>query len=249
MKKILLLFLFLFSGTVHASGLPFLEIADAATGKEQTFSVSLQIIFLMTLLTVLPALLLTMTSFTRVVIVLGMLRQAMGMPQTPSNQILVGMSLFITFFVMSPVLNKVYEDSILPYSKEDVSFYAAVDSAQKPIKEFMIGQVRGEDLELFAGMSKTDINIQEAIATKGDSIPFGVLVPAFITSEIKTAFQIGLLLFIPFLVIDLIVASILMAMGMMMLSPLIISLPFKIMIFILVDGWTLVMGTLASSFG
>ena len=247
--RLLIVILLSISGNAYADGgLPFLEVTNAS-GQDQTFSVSLQIIMLMTLMTMMPALLLTMTSFTRVIIVLGMLRQAMGMPQTPSNQILIGMSLFLTFFVMSPVMTQVYEESIIPYTEEKVSFSDAVSTAQSPVKGFMIKQVRFEDLELFANLAKIPVDIERALETKGESIPLSVMVPAFITSEIKTAFQIGLLLFIPFLVIDLIVASILMAMGMMMLSPLIISLPFKIMVFILVDGWTLIMGTLASSFG
>ncbi|MBT4963624.1 MAG: flagellar type III secretion system pore protein FliP [Francisellaceae bacterium] len=249
MIRLLIVILLSISGNAYADGgLPFLEVTNAS-GQDQTFSVSLQIIMLMTLMTMMPALLLTMTSFTRVIIVLGMLRQAMGMPQTPSNQILIGMSLFLTFFVMSPVMTQVYEESIIPYTEEKVSFSDAVSTAQSPVKGFMIKQVRFEDLELFANLAKIPVDIERALETKGESIPLSVMVPAFITSEIKTAFQIGLLLFIPFLVIDLIVASILMAMGMMMLSPLIISLPFKIMVFILVDGWTLIMGTLASSFG
>lgn len=249
MRKLWLILLMIFSSSAFADGgLPFLEISNS-DGGEQTLSVSLQIIALMTMMTMLPALLLTMTSFTRVIIVLGMLRQAMGMPQTPSNQILIGLSLFLTFFVMSPVLTQVYNESILPYSEEKISFTDAVSSAQTPVKGFMLKQVRHEDLELFSSIAKADVDLEKSQVEGGNNIPISVLVPAFITSEIKTAFQIGLLLFIPFLVIDLIVASVLMAMGMMMLSPLIISLPFKIMVFILIDGWTLIMGTLASSFG
>jgi len=183
-----------------------------------------------------------MTSFTRIIIVLAILRQALGTASTPSNQILLGMALFLSFFIMTPVLDKVYDASIEPFMNDQITEVQMVEKALIPFKEFMLQQTRESDIELFAGMAKID-----SIARPEDT-PFSILLPAFVTSELKTAFQIGFLIFIPFIVIDLTVASVLMSMGMMMLSPMIISLPFKLMLFVLVDGWALVMGTLAASF-
>jgi flagellar biosynthetic protein FliP len=197
---------------------------------------------MMTALSMLPAALILMTSFTRIVIVLSILRQALGTAQTPSNQILIGLALFLTFFIMGPVLSEVYTVALEPYLADEMSAQAAIDAAKIPVREFMLAQTRDDDLALFARISGQETFAQEA------DVPFTLLMPAFATSELKTAFQIGFLLFIPFLVIDLVVASVLMSMGMMMLSPLIISLPFKIMLFVLVDGWAMVMGTLATSF-
>ena len=196
----------------------------------------------MTLLTFLPAIIMMMTSFIRVTIVFAILRQALGMQQTPSNQIVIGLSLFLTFFIMGPVIDEVNDSAIQPYLNEDINAMSAFEKAKDPFANFMFGQIRESDLILFMDLSGTE-SLEE-----GEMPPFKVLVPSFIISELKTAFQIGFLLFIPFLVIDLVVASILMAMGMMMLSPLIISLPFKIMLFVLIDGWALVVGTLANSF-
>jgi flagellar biosynthetic protein FliP len=197
----------------------------------------------MTALSFIPAFVMLMTSFTRIIIVFSILRQALGLQQTPSNQILTGMALFLTMFIMAPVFDRVNQDALQPYLAEKLTAQDAVAKAQVPIKDFMLAQTRSSDLELFMRLSKrTDI------ATP-DQAPLTILVPAFVTSELKTAFQIGFMIFIPFLIIDLVVASVLMAMGMMMLSPLIISLPFKIMLFVLVDGWALIIGTLASSFG
>ncbi|MGD8956211.1 MAG: flagellar type III secretion system pore protein FliP, partial [Chromatiaceae bacterium] len=201
-----------------------------------------QVLLMMTALSMLPAALILMTSFTRIVIVLSILRQALGTAQTPSNQILIGLALFLTFFIMGPVLSEVYAVALEPYLADEMSAQAAIDAAKIPVREFMLAQTRDDDLALFARISGQETFAQEA------DVPFTLLMPAFATSELKTAFQIGFLLFIPFLVIDLVVASVLMSMGMMMLSPLIISLPFKIMLFVLVDGWALVMGTLATSF-
>ena len=198
----------------------------------------------MTVLTLLPAGLLMMTSFTRIIIVLALLRQALGTQQTPTNQTLIGLALFLTYFVMSPVIDKVNADAVAPYLKDQITFQEGINKAQGPFRKFMFAQTRENDLSLFMDLSGTESKGE----VTADNVPFSVLVPAFITSELKTAFQIGFMLFIPFLIIDLVVASVLMAMGMMMLSPLIISLPFKIMLFVLVDGWTLVIGTLASSF-
>ncbi len=208
----------------------------------QTYSVNIQIVILMTILTLLPAILLMMTSFTRIIIVLGFVRQAMGTHQSPSNQILLGIALFMTFFVMAPVIDKINDNALQPYMEEKINVKQAIEAAQVPIKSFLLAQTRESDLELFVEMSgKQDIESAE-------QVPMTILIPAFVTSELKTAFQIGFIIFLPFLVIDLVVASTLMSMGMMMLSPMIISLPFKIMLFVLVDGWALILGTLASSF-
>jgi flagellar biosynthetic protein FliP len=231
----------------QAAELPLLTIQQ--TEGSQQVSVSLQVLVLMTLLTLLPSLLLTMTSFTRIIIVLAILRQAIGMQQTPSNQILVGLALFMSFFTMAPVLQQVNQDAIQPYVAEAISPVEALDRAVKPFKRFMLAQTRASDLVLFHAMAHRDQ--QEPLSVDNlspEDVSLWELLPAFVTSELKTAFQIGFLLFIPFLVIDLVIASVLMAMGMMMLSPMIISLPFKIMLFVLVDGWALVMGSLANSF-
>jgi len=210
---------------------------------QQEYSVSLQILLIMTALSFIPAFLMLMTSFTRIIIVFSILRQALGLQQTPSNQILIGLALFLTLFIMAPVFNQINEEAVQPYLNEQLPAQEAIKIAEGPIKNFMLAQTRESDLELFMRLSKrTDIQ-------RPEDAPLLILVPAFVTSELKTAFQIGFMIFIPFLVIDLVVASILMAMGMMMLSPLIISLPFKIMLFVLIDGWALIMGTLAASFG
>ena len=211
-------------------------------GGEQTYTLSIQVLLLMTALSMLPAALILMTSFTRIVIVLHFLRQALGTAQAPSNMILVGLALFLTFFIMAPVLAEIYETALAPYLAEQISADAALQVAQVPLREFMLAQTRDDDLALFARISGAEGFERE------QDVPLTLLMPAFATSELKTAFQIGFLLFIPFLVIDLVVASVLMSMGMMMLSPLIISLPFKVMLFVLVDGWALVLGTLATSF-
>jgi flagellar biosynthetic protein FliP len=213
-----------------------------AAGGGQTYSLTLQILFLMTALTLLPAILLMMTAFTRIVIVLGILRQALGAGQTPPNQVLIGLSLFLTFFVMSPVIDKINTDSVQPYMAGTMDSVTALQKATVPLKKFMLDQTRESDIATFVRISHG-----KGYATPED-VPLSVLVPAFVTSELKTAFLIGFLIFIPFVIIDLVVASVLMSMGMMMLSPVLISLPFKLMLFVLVDGWSLVMGTLAASF-
>ena len=208
----------------------------------QTYSVNIQIVILMTVLTLLPAILLMMTSFTRIIIVLGFVRQAMGTHQSPSNQVLLGIALFMTLFVMAPVIDKINDQALQPYMEEKINVKEALEAAQQPIKSFLLAQTREGDLELFVEMAgKQKYN-------SVDDVPMTILIPAFVTSELKTAFQIGFIIFLPFLIIDLVVASTLMSMGMMMLSPMIISLPFKIMLFVLVDGWALILGTLASSF-
>ena len=235
------LFLFAPVAVMAEPTLPAVIIEDTSGGGK-SYSLSIQILALMTLLSLLPALLLTMTSFTRIIIVLSILRQALGTAQTPSNQILIGLSLFLSLFIMSPVFTKAYEEAYQPYIAEQISADEALIKLKAPFRKFMMAQTREDDIGLFSRIAN-----HEPYATP-DDVPFTVLMPAFLTSELKTAFQIGFMLFIPFLIIDLVVASVLMAMGMMMLSPLIISLPFKLMLFVLVDGWALVMGTLAASF-
>jgi flagellar biosynthetic protein FliP len=222
-------------------GLTAVTVEPGPNGTE-TYSLSLQILILMTALTLLPTLLLMMTSFTRIAIVLAILRTAMGTQQTPSNQILIGLSLFLTLFIMQPVFSPIYEQAVSPYMDEKISAQEAINRGAQPLRDFMSQQTRESDLALFLNLSGVD-EVESA-----EKVSFFILMPAFITSELKTAFQIGFLLFIPFLIIDLVVASVLMSMGMMMLSPLIISLPFKLMLFVMIDGWSLIMGTLASSF-
>ncbi len=224
-----------------SGGVPALSMTTAPDGVE-TYSVTVQILLFMTALTLLPALLLSMTSFTRIVIVLAILRQALGTPTTPPNQVLIGLSLFMTLFIMSPVLNSAWNDGVQPYMDGQMAAQPALERSMAPLRTFMLGQTREEDLQSFARIA----GYQQFEGP--ESVPMTVLIPTFITSELKTAFQIGFMVFIPFLIIDLVVASVLMSMGMMMLSPMLVSLPFKIMLFVLVDGWTLLMGTLAASF-
>ena len=236
-----LLLLLLPFGALAAPGLEAMTVTAGEDGG-QVYTLSIQVLLFMTALTLLPGALLMMTSFARIIIVLAILRQALGTQNTPSNQLLVGLALFLTLFVMSPVFTEVYDTALEPYLEEKITMVQALDAAKTPVREFMLAQTRESDLELFARIG----NYGEIESP--EKVPFSLLLPAFATSELKTGFQIGFLLFIPFLVIDLVVASILMSMGMMMLSPLIISLPFKIMLFVLVDGWALVFGSLASSF-
>lgn len=223
-----------------AGGIPAFTMTTNPDGSED-YSVNLQILALMTLLGFLPAMVILMTSFTRIVVVMSILRQAMGLQQTPSNQVIIGIAIFLTFFIMSPVLDRVNSEAIQPYLNEEITARQAFDQAQGPMKTFMLKQTRVKDLETF-------VNISGSQAANPEDVSMAVLIPAFITSELKTAFQIGFMLFLPFLIIDLVVASILMAMGMMMLSPMIVSLPFKLMLFVLVDGWNLILSTLAGSF-
>lgn len=221
-------------------GIPAFTMTTNSDGSED-YSINLQILALMTMLGFLPAMVILMTSFTRIVVVMSILRQAMGLQQTPSNQVIIGIAIFLTFFIMSPVLSKINDDAIQPYINEQITARQAFDLAQTPMKDFMLKQTRVKDLETF-------VNISGSTATAPEDVSMAVLIPAFITSELKTAFQIGFMLFLPFLIIDLVVASVLMAMGMMMLSPMIVSLPFKLMLFVLVDGWNLILSTLAGSF-
>ncbi len=241
-RLILLLSLTLLPTLVNAEpGVPALTVTTGADGG-QNYTVTLQILALMTVLTLLPAALIMMTSFTRIIIVLSILRQAMGVQSTPSNQVLIGLSLFLTFFIMHPVFDTAYQDGVKPYLDGEMDVTTALTKASDPFKHFMLAQTRESDLQLFSTIAG------HAELETSQDVPFSLLLPSFVTSELKTAFQIGFLIFIPFLIIDLVVASVLMAMGMMMLSPMLISLPFKLMLFVLIDGWALLMGTLASSF-
>lgn len=207
-----------------------------------SYSVPIQTLLFFTALSFLPAVLLLMTGFTRIVIVLSLMRQALGTQSSPPNQVIIGLSLFLTLFVMGPTLDKVYEDAYAPYTRNEISFEQALERGQAPVRAFMLRQTRQSDFELFAriGQLPADMTAEDA--------PFRVLVPAFVTSELKTAFQIGFMIFIPFLAIDMVVASVLMSLGMMMLSPVLVALPFKLMLFVLADGWNLLLGSLAASF-
>ncbi|MDO8925440.1 MAG: flagellar type III secretion system pore protein FliP [Sideroxyarcus sp.] len=213
-----------------------------APGGGQTYTLSLQTLILISSLTFLPAILLMMTGFTRIIIVLGLLRSAIGTPSSPPNQVLIGLSLFLTFFVMAPVFDKIYTDAYLPFSQNKITLEQAYEKGSAPLKTFMLRQTREADLALFVRISESP-PLESA-----EDVPLKILVPAYVTSELKTAFQIGFVVFIPFLIIDMVVASVLMSMGMMMLSPAIISLPFKIMLFVLADGWNLLIGSLVQSF-
>ncbi|GAB2995781.1 flagellar type III secretion system pore protein FliP [Psychrosphaera aestuarii] len=217
-------------------------VTDNPDGSKE-YSITLQVLAMMTALSFIPAIVMLMTSFTRIIVVLAILRQALGLQQTPNSQLLVGMSLFLSFFIMAPVFDEIHQNAVEPYLNEEITSLQAYDIAKVPMREFMLAQTRISDLETFAEIAGyTEVD-------SPDDLPLTVIIPSFVTSELKTAFQIGFMFFIPFLIIDLVVASVLMAMGMMMLSPMIVSLPFKLMMFVLVDGWTLVMGTLAKSFG
>ena len=239
---ILLLALFATTQTAWADiGLTGLTSTPVAGGG-QSYNLSLQLLLLLTSLSFLPAILLMMTGFTRIIIVLSLLRSAIGTPTSPPNQVLIGLALFLTFFVMSPVFDKIYTDAYLPFSENKLTLQQAVDKGSLPLKTFMLRQTRESDLALFVKISNNE-QLESA-----DQVPLRILVPAYVTSELKTAFQIGFVVFIPFLIIDMVVASVLMSMGMMMVSPAIISLPFKIMLFVLADGWNLIIGSLAQSF-
>ena len=223
------------------AGLPALISSNGADGST-SYSLSLQILALMTAMTLLPSVVLGMTSFTRIIIVLSILRQAMGTQQTPPNQVLIAIALFLTFFIMSPTLTSVYETAAEPYLAGSVSAESALESASTDMKEFMVKNTRKDDLNMFMDLAAKDV-----VKAPSD-IPLTVLLPAFITSELKTAFQIGFLLFLPFLVIDMVIASVLMSLGMMMLSPMLVSLPFKLLLFVLVDGWAMTVGSLVATY-
>ena len=235
------------------SALPALALAQQAGGNSlplvvaqgaggTSYSVPIQTLLFFTALSFLPALLLMMTGFTRIVIVLGLLRQALGTQAAPPNQVIIGLSLFLTFFVMGPTFDKVYAQAYQPFAENRIAFDEALRRGEAPMREFMLKQTRQADVQLFAKLAKLPADI------KGEAVPFKVLVPAFVTSELKSAFQIGFMIFIPFLIIDMIVASMLMSLGMMMLSPVLVALPFKLMLFVLADGWNLLLGSLAASF-
>ena len=221
-------------------GLPLVTVTS--NGDSQEYSASLQILILLTAMSFIPAALLMMTAFTRIIIVLAILRQAMGLQQTPPNQVLLGIALALTLLIMQPLFEVLYSQAVMPYLDESMPLLEALQQASIPVKNFMMRQTRDSDLDLFYQIANV------TVPTNLNETPFSVAIPAFVTSELKTAFQIGFIIYIPFLVIDLVVASILMAMGMIMLSPQMISLPFKLMLFVLVDGWVMLMGTLASSF-
>jgi flagellar biosynthetic protein FliP len=223
-------------------GGPALPLVIGQGGGGTSYSVPIQTLLFFTALSFLPAVVLMMTGFTRIVIVLSLLRQALGTPAAPPNQVIVGLSLFLTFFVMAPTLDKVYTEAWAPYSAQQIDFNEALERGGKPMRAFMLKQTRQSDLQLFSKLAKVPAEV------KSPDVPFSVLVPAFVTSELKSAFQIGFLIFIPLLIIDMIVASVLMSLGMMMLSPVLVALPFKLMLFVLADGWNLLLGSLAASF-
>jgi flagellar biosynthetic protein FliP len=251
----LLCFAILFAVPAFAQGAPIPTpaatpgLGDAADhalkdlgGGNAPLSLSLQVLIIMGLLTVLPGILLMMTSFTRIVIVLALLRQALGLQQTPPNQVLIGLSMFLTFFIMAPTINQMNTTAIQPYAAGKINATQMIEGSGTALHAFMIKQTRNKDVKMFADMAHS------GPYAAPEDVPFSVLLPAFVTSELKTAFQIGFLIFLPFIVIDLVVATVLMSLGMMMMSPTIISLPFKLLLFVLVDGWALTMGSLASSF-
>lgn len=238
---LLLLMILLPTPPVLAAGQGLIEMNTLPDGGER-WSLPVQTLVLLTSLTFLPAVLLLMSGFTRIIIVLGILRNALGTPSAPPNQVLLGLALCLTFYVMSPVLDSIYRDAYQPFSQNQIDMETAVQRAAQPLRKFMLTQTRETDLSLYARMAK-----QAAIAGP-EQVPMRILLPAFVTSELKTAFQIGFTLFIPFLIIDLVVASVLMALGMMMLPPTTVSLPFKLMLFVMVDGWQLLLGSLAQSF-
>lgn len=238
---VLLALILISAGVADAQALPALELTQTEGGT--TYSLSLQILVLMTALTVLPSLVLGMSAFTRIIIVLSILRQALGTQQTPPNQVLIALALFLTFFVMQPTLSTLYDETLNPYLEGQLDAETALAQGGDVVKQWMVGNTRQNDLLMFSDLAGSG-----PYATPQD-VPFSVLLPAFMTSELKTAFQIGFLLFLPFLVIDMVIASILMALGMMMLSPMLVSLPFKLLLFVLVDGWALTIGSLAATYG
>jgi len=235
---------FILVGNVLAADfvLPSFQFGIEKGGDPGDVSVLLQIVFLLTVLTLAPAILILMTSFTRLAIVFSFLRQAVGTQQTPSNQIIAGLALFLTFFIMMPVWQKINNNALQPYLNEEISQEIALKAAINPVRNFMLKQTREKDLALFVKMGKINKPKNE------EDIPTMILIPAFVISELKTAFIIGLLLFVPFLIIDMVVASVLLSMGMMMLPPIMVSLPFKLMLFVLVDGWNIIIGSLLKSF-
>lgn len=240
-KVSLLLIMLFLPSWLNAEELTLFSLKDTADGQD--YSVKLQILLLMTVLSLLPALLMVLTSFTRIIIVLAILRQAMGLQQSPPNKILIGISLMLTMLIMRPVWQDIYQNAYTPFQQQTIGLEDALLTAEKPLRAFMLRQTRESELR------QVLLIANEPTTLTAEEIPFEVLMPAFVLSELTTAFQIGFMLFIPFLIIDLVVSSVLMSMGMMMLSPLIISLPFKLMVFVLADGWSMIAGTLAATFG
>ncbi|EIB98416.1 MULTISPECIES: flagellar type III secretion system pore protein FliP [Pantoea] len=241
MRRLLpLLPLLLLAPVAHAQ-LPGL-VSHSLPNGGQSWSLPVQTLVFITALTFIPAVLLMMTSFTRIIIVFGLLRNALGTPSAPPNQVLLGLSLFLTFFIMAPTFDRIYQDAYLPFSQDKISMDVAIEKGAQPLRDFMLRQTREADLALFARLANV------APIAGPEAVPMRILLPAYVTSELKTAFQIGFTVFIPFLIIDLVVASVLMALGMMMVPPATISLPFKLMLFVLVDGWQLLVGSLAQSF-
>ncbi|HDU8572887.1 TPA: flagellar type III secretion system pore protein FliP [Vibrio parahaemolyticus] len=238
---VLVSLLFAFPTMAADKGLTILSVTDG--DAQQEYSVKLQILLLMTALSFLPAFILMATSFTRIIVVLAILRQALGLQQSPPNRVLVGIALTLTLLIMRPVWTDIYENAFQPYDNGEITLVQAFSVAEKPVRNFMLAQTHQSSLEQMLRIAN------EPLDQKVEDISFAVVLPAFVISELKTAFQIGFMLFIPFLIIDLVVASVLMAMGMMMLSPLIVSLPFKLVVFVLVDGWAMTVGTLSASFG
>ena len=228
------------SAAIGQTGLPAISVNQTVDGTE--YSLTLQILILMTVLTLLPSLLIMMTSFVRIIIVMSLLRQAIGTAQTPPNTVLVGISLFLSFFIMAPIFLQIYDESITPYLNEQINAEQAIQIAEQPLRDFMLMQTREDDLTVFSDIAGYEYQGEQ-------DVPLNILLPSFMTSELKTAFTIGFLIYIPFVIIDLVVASVLMSMGMMMLSPMMISMPFKLMLFVLADGWVLIMQSLAGSFG
>jgi len=241
-------------GPAFAQTTPIQVTSQPSPGGGTTYSVPVQTLLFFTLLTFLPAVLLMMTSFTRIIIVLSLLRMALGTQTTPPNQVLVGLALFLTFFVMGPVFDRMHDNAYVPYRDNKMNFEQALAVGSDPLKTFMLAHTRGADLELFTRMARLEDKGRKGDKTgdkkvdKPADLPLRVVIPAFVTSELKTAFQIGFMVFIPFLIIDMVVASVLMSMGMMMLSPVLIALPFKLMLFVLADGWNLLIGSLVASF-
>ena len=226
----------------QAGGLPVVTSTPGSAGS-QVYTLSVQTLLTLTALTFIPAALLMMTSFTRIIIVLSLLRHALGTQTSPPNQVLLGLSLFLTFFIMSPVFDAIYNDAYLPLSENRITYVQAIERGSVPLRKFMLKQTRESDIALFARMTNAPRFQSSA------DIPMRLLIPAFVTSELKTAFQIGFIIFIPFLIVDMVVVSVLMSMGMVMMSPVMVALPFKLMLFVLVDGWHLLLGSLVASFG
>jgi flagellar biosynthetic protein FliP len=241
-RMVMVVVAFMLPSLVWAQGNGQLPLLVGSGESGTSYSVPIQTLLFFTALSFLPAILLMMTGFTRIVIVLSLLRQALGTQSAPPNQVIVGLSLFLTFFVMGPTLDRVYQDAYVPYTQNAITFDEALEKGEAPIRQFMVKQTRQSDFALFAKLAKLGPD------AKAQTAPLRVLVPAFVTSELKSAFQIGFMIFIPFLVIDIVVASVLMSLGMMMLSPVLVALPFKLMLFVLADGWNLLIGSLAASF-